>query len=332
MIGLDYLTAFQPLVGLSFLWAFACLTLRAMQAKGTPARSALALALLAVGGLATSYFIVFLFFYIGNNFVAAYYCFVAAVALWLAIEEGNWWWLVPGTLSALFFFLVRFEAPLFVLALLAVLLAHREVPYRVRLVVVLPLLVAMALWLSFLLAISTDASYAVLRNQNLLVLLGLFGLTAVAVLVSRYPPMERLLAAGPGILLLALAAFLVFLAFTASDHLASNFLSLGVNLINYGRWGPVWIIAAVLFTVVTTLRSGPKMGNLGPLIVIFMLIIVELGAIRSRPYRVGWGDSGNRIMLVVLPLLLFYVLVKFGGAMAAHRPAKKNIKFPWGPP
>ena len=58
---------------------------------------------------------------------------------------------------------------------------------------------------------------------------------------------------------------------------------------------------------------GPRLKSEGVWLEVLgggILLILLLGMIRSVPYRAGWGDSGNRMLVHLAPLAVMYTLVK----------------------
>jgi len=51
----------------------------------------------------------------------------------------------------------------------------------------------------------------------------------------------------------------------------------------------------------------------------FFGLILILGTMRI-PYRVGWGDSANRMMLYILPIIFFYFLLKILVSPSGRKP------------
>ena len=43
-----------------------------------------------------------------------------------------------------------------------------------------------------------------------------------------------------------------------------------------------------------------------------LLAVIYLLSFQRPPYHVGWGDTGNRMMLSAVPLLFFFLLVAYG--------------------
>ena len=94
-------------------------------------------------------------------------------------------------------------------------------------------------------------------------------------------------------------------------HMALVAYNIGCNMLFGGGWGIVW--PAVLFAVIVVARSHRSAMLEDKRIVFaasYLLLLFCLGALYDRPYTIGPYDSGNRLLLHALPLLV--------GALIAH--------------
>jgi hypothetical protein len=91
------------------------------------------------------------------------------------------------------------------------------------------------------------------------------------------------------------------------------------NLLVDGRWGPVWWLVIALPVALwiqpdwPTARSrsdspvdtGARTGNVWTgAIGAYVAMVALLGVVRSLPYRIGWSDSGNRMLVHVVPAIV----------------------------
>ena len=83
------------------------------------------------------------------------------------------------------------------------------------------------------------------------------------------------------------------------------------NLIATGYWGSFWWTFGPL--VVLMAIFGPRLKREDVWLEVLgggLLLILLLGVIRSSPYRLGWGDSGNRMLVHLAPLVVMYTVLK----------------------
>ena len=74
-------------------------------------------------------------------------------------------------------------------------------------------------------------------------------------------------------------------------------------------WGMIWIFTLVS---VILLRGAPHLyfaRILSSGVVSFFLLTILISYARV-PYRLGWGDSANRMFTHILPIALFYVTLR----------------------
>lgn len=83
------------------------------------------------------------------------------------------------------------------------------------------------------------------------------------------------------------------------------------NLLTTGSWGAVWwlLVPAIAMGIMT----GPTLEREDSWLLIllgFGGLVMILGGIRDFPFRAGFGDSGNRMMIHIVPLAFLFVIVK----------------------
>jgi hypothetical protein len=117
-------------------------------------------------------------------------------------------------------------------------------------------------------------------------------------------------------MLLALAAAIATapeVMVTAADHMFQNLFTIESLM-----WGytPVMLIALAILVARAPRVPFDRLFAYGiPLLLLFIYTIVRF----RDPYRVGWGDSGNRMLLHVVPLMFFYFALRLGPLLARDR-------------
>lgn len=315
-LGDGYLYAAQPAFAFTLLLTFFYLSQRAARQSFSEVRVALALALLATLALASTYFMVFQAFYIHNGLIAATYLFVAIVTFWLALCERNNVWLIFAILALTGYSISRTEAPLFALIFLALVVSTGQISYRVRLAFSLPYLIILVLWYLYLLRIM-GAGTDILDPKKTLVIIG--SLTAFCILIglSYYRWVERYFLPILHIFMLGVLLLILMVMFILKpEDMQISMTAIWQNMIINGRWGATWLIllGLLVFGLIQPRFSYERLFSYG--IPLFFALLLALGFMRA-PYRLGWGDSANRIITHIIPIIFLYTLLKYGHGMHA---------------
>jgi hypothetical protein len=314
-LGDDYLYAAQPAFAYAFALSYFYLSHRIMGHLLSNKRLALALSFLTSLVLFSTFFIVFQIFYIHNNLISAVYLFIGVSAFWLAPVEDKNSWVMLGVLALLGFSLARNEAPIFALIFLVPVISAGQIPYRIRLRSILPYLVTLILWYSYLLA-RMGAGTKILDPEKTLVIIGALAAFGILVIFSEHQWIKRfLLPHLPRIMLGALLLLLVLMAIQKPEHMKFSVYAFIKNFLGYGWWGITWIIFSFLLVFSLAAPRIPREEIFFYGITSFVSTLLALSYFRN-PYRLGWGDSANRMFTHVLPILILYVLMKTAQGLA----------------
>lgn len=340
-LGADYLAAAQPAFAFTFALVFFTLSWKVISHLLSNQRLLLALTVLTSLALFSTYFILFQAFYIHNSLISAVYLFTGVSCFWLAVREGEDSWMVLGMLALLGFSLARTEAPIFALIFLLLLLSTDRIPYRTRLISVLPALFFIASWYVFLLT-QMGTGTKILNPEKTLVIIAALVACGILVLLSELKWVKRfLLPYLPQIMLGILLLVLLVMAFYKPEHIKGSLYVSLLNTLRYGRWGLTWLVFSQLLLLVSIL--GPRLPGerfffFG--IPTFLCLLLAMVYFRN-PYRIGWYDSANRMLTHILPIVVLYVLMKAaqghsGSALPGTRDEKKGSSqlhsFPSGHP
>lgn len=125
---------------------------------------------------------------------------------------------------------------------------------------------------------------------------------------------------------LALFGLLLGVAFLVERRLLGRAVAaLNTNLFGgTGGWGPVWfwLVGLMLLTVLSADALRPRSWTRLLFFTITLFVILTFLASMSRGGRPGWGDSMNRIMLHIVPVIMWYiglVVARVVGDMLARR-------------
>jgi hypothetical protein len=308
-LGNDYLYAAQPAFAYTFILAFYFITQRIIGHLISNQRQVALLSLLTSLVLFSTYFIVFQFFYIHNSLISAAYLFLGVGGFWLAINEDESTWMILAMLGLLGFSLARNEAPLFALIFLVLIIGKDQIPYRDRLILILPYLGFLSLWYLYLLWNIGDGS-KILDPEKTLVLIGTLIIFGLLVGISESKWIKRFLLPNlPVIMLGSLVVLLIFMVIQKPNHMMLSAWIMIKNLFESGGWGITWLVFVFLLVI---LLPGPRVPWEGLFffgISSFIAMLLALVYFRN-PFRLGWGDSANRMLTHILPVIVLYVLMK----------------------
>lgn len=173
-------------------------------------------------------------------------------------------------------------------------------------------------WCGFCLCYAATLMPFVLQGDGEIVdLKSMVGLAFVACLPRIHHWMSATWAwppvwAVPGLGFLAVGGVLGFLACLDPAHQVENALTMAGN-IGTGGWGSTWLI--VLVPIVAAAAASRARTPLWYLLLTLLISVLVLGALRI-PYRAGWGDSANRILLHYFPLAILVGCTSFFALMA----------------
>lgn len=320
LLGEDYLYVTQPAFAITFLLTFFYLVFRAAMQSFFGKPVALFLALSTTLAIATTYFVIYQSFYIHNNFLSAIYLFVTLAVFWLAPREKNKVWLIFGVLALTGFSLLRTEAPLFALIFLALLISTGQLSYRQRLAVVLPYVTGLLLWYFWLL-FSIGEGTDILDPNRTIAIIAIMAVFGLSVGLSYFQWINRAFQLYvPWLMIGGLLSVLTFMVLQKPTHMFTSMENIGQNMIFYGWWGATWLIVIILFMIAFLQPSFPyeRLFSFG--IPAFFMLLLALGFMRI-PFKLGWGDSANRIITHILPIIFFYFSLKYGQGLHAVGPS-----------
>jgi hypothetical protein len=297
----DFLSGYQTILAVSLLVVVFFSSLKVLQERFSKLVS-LGISALLILLLCSKIFLNHSF-YIHNNLPAALLMFLCVYAFWNFIASDSSEWAILGVAGLIGFSFTRIEGPLYAALILLLVIGSKELPYRRILGLVLPYTTIALLWHLFLLTSVTQN--AILSQTNLLLIIAaLGGLTLLALASKWLIPLLNVL---PEIILALLASGLALLILIEPDHMITSLTHFWQNLTNIYFWGWTWFAVLAFVPFIYPDRSSlPRNRMLTFCFAGFVLIILALSIARN-PYRLGQTDSANRLMLQILPLILFAV-------------------------
>jgi hypothetical protein len=301
-LGIDLLTGAQPLFWLSLLGILAATAWQiSFHKRGI-------LTLLAVSLVATPYLLIFQSAYIHNSLVSATFLLLFMGAIFLSAREGCPRWLELAFLGLLGFTLARTEAPLF--AALAILLVASLFdrgplwPYFQRLTIIYA--ISTTTWYVVLMMLIGAGSDIMTPGRIGILIAATLGAAMVATCPANRLSMS--FRAWMPVIVVVTSLIANGLGYLwKPEHFLQNIDAIRSNLFFSGRWGAAWWTVAFVLPLLLSLNQGSKGRVLVAFFVAFSSLVILLGIMRI-PYRVGWGDSANRIFTHLLPLIALWTI------------------------
>jgi hypothetical protein len=246
-------------------------------------------------------------FYINTHIQMAAYLLIAVAGAWLAVS-GRSRWAVPAGLALAVTLTFRPEAPLVVVILLVTVAASRA-SQKIRLAMALPTLAVAALWYGLGLWPNAAGGDEISPTAPVFAGLVAIGLATLLCLVSgleRARPWARWLdVAGLAGLVLMLAFFVA----TEPGVFATSIESTARNLTRDGFWLLTWVAVVPLVLVALVVETVPD-GRMWTVPILgFALLYWALPYLREGAWRVGTGDSGNRILAHFLAVTVLFLVL-----------------------
>jgi hypothetical protein len=305
--GAGFSATVTPLFALSGLAVTGWLAWRTFERRGTPT-SVRWLLLGSIGLLivSTNRF-VFHAFYLNGHMFFAVFALVALGLSVLAIAEDEWTLLLPASLALAAVVPLRPEGLVTAAVLIVPALGCRSIPYAHRWRLLGPTLATAVLWNGVVwpqYAFDTDLGVFGPVYGNLVVAIGL----AAGLGVLGATKLTGLGRWGPVGLSAVLALYVASSAITEPDILRESLAAIGGNIAVEGLWGITWWILPLLIAGAwVTAHSEQTRLLLAPLPV-FALAIVAFAYLRGGAYRLGTGDSANRMLLHISLIAVLAVL------------------------
>jgi hypothetical protein len=258
-------------------------------------------------------------------------------ALLMLVVVGGGWMLVSNdsvsknalvtamvlSVGALVF--VRAESPILVLLMILPILLDRSVNYLPKVILLATLGLSTIAWQIFIAAVYLD--------QGLSVVFSVWGLLAFGILVLAAIPLLKwsfIMKRGRVILVLVHAILwlgLLVLFVREPEILIRSVSSTFENVVlGAGSWGLSLILIVVLLLIASFIPLKNSVNLRFPL-TSFIPLAFLLAYLRDGAYRVGDGDSLNRMWIQLVPVALMYLLVTVAiGERRRRSAATSNIQ------
>lgn len=312
----DYLYALYPIVAL-FLVLFLIYGLYApFEKKRISLNRHLAFSGLAALFLLSTYFILLNSFYVHSNLLYGFYTFIALFGLWRRLLGDHFAWLVISILALLASIFIRVEGPLVATIPIILLISNPKASFKDKMIYVLSVTLAVSAWfLKLFFVFSGFTGKKLTADRSLFVIL-LYLLCLLGLWLSEKTGWARLRRYVPPAMLYALALLWSYFIWTRGMslkggdlviHRYGNFL---INILRDGGWGVTWIALVFLFIAALFMARFEQESLFITYILSFAFLFNSLNLFRGG-FRTGWGDSGNRMLVHIIFILVFYIFLKF---------------------
>lgn len=308
-VKVEFLSSVQPLFFVSLLGLFFLGTNESARfvSKGkNPGLPLIGLASMLL--LGTTYTFAFQSVYIHNSMLSAVYLMIYFVGIIVARNRENEKALWVAVIGLLGFTLCRTEAPLFAaIAMIsgAYLLLDSPIAagFGRKLIFYTAIISA---WYGILVVSIGTGTDTLTPWRAGLQILALIVVTAAISLTASIKFLQRLIRFAPEILLsgaiLAASAAFVW----KSGHIVTSLHNVLENMFYSGFWSSSWTILALLLGLTFLGPASRLRDAILSFGVAFFVLVLVLVLFRV-PYRLGFGDSANRILTHLMPILLMGV-------------------------
>jgi hypothetical protein len=328
LIGNFYLRSITPLLAFSTLICLGWLSYEGFKNFSNDLRISYLFSSVAVFLLLTNNRFVFNAFYINGHMLTALYVLLLIGCGWLMIRNAD----VPvQTLMTLIILSIpvlivsRPEASLFVTISLIPILISQQVSWVKRALILVVLGISILAWYGFLWIKFSGEGEAVPLSVIAMSGLGLAALMTTPILSWRR--IDRLLRYSTVASESGLWLVLLVLAYRNPLPLRISISATIENVIlDAGGWGVSLVLIGFIGIAVLIVTKLPDRLILRFPLTTFIPLSFILAYLREGAYRVGHGDSLNRMFLHILPLAVLFIVLS---AASQHRSIPKELKRGW---
>jgi len=205
---------------------------------------------------------------------------------------------------------IRLEGLLFMALLLFAIFSHGYFSKKQIIKLTAAALTAPIIWFGRLLIEGNRGDIISPKTIILMLILSL-----MPSLLATFKFTKQLSVLMPQVVTIGLSVIWSFYLLTSDKAVESSLVILS-NLFATGYWGSFWWTFGPIALVLVVF--GPRIRDENVWLELTAggtLTVLLLGAIRTNPYRIGWGDSGNRMIFHLAPIVLLYIFAKIGTSL-----------------
>jgi len=234
--------------------------------------------------------------------------FIATALLWIADADSDPALVPVAFLALTALALQRTETPIVAALFLVLRLADTRLPRRLITACVACFVAVVSIWYEAIARFASPESAFLTPTRSRLVWAGLV-LCLLWWIAGEMRIIRRLNRFIPALVAAAVLLALAIAFATKTDHMLTSLSSWYQNLSSLEQWGQTWYLLAAMTVVALVAKAPPFPHAFSIGIPAYLGGILLLSAI-SIPYRVGVGDSANRMAVHVVPIIFFYLAIK----------------------
>jgi hypothetical protein len=308
--GRGYVSFWTPLLAVSTFGSMAWFALDGLRSLGVSTRLRWTIVVPTVAFALTANRVLFHVFYVNGHMLFASLLLGAVGLGWLAVRNRSWILLVPSSVMFAAIVPLRAESKLVVGAFLVAFLSATVVPLRWRWALLGPSLAAVAVWDGWMLPrLLEDPSFESMEAPMSEIVVAL-ALVALVVLsgIDRSGRLERF---APTFMIVTLVVVLAGFVLTDPPLIVETIRGTATAMTVTGYWSTFWLISIPLF-VVAAVIGFVQDRFIVPGIVAFAVLLPILAYLRGSPFGDHVGDSANRMIMHVAPLVLLSIMMAAG--------------------
>jgi len=313
LFGNDYTGCIQPVISICFFGLFLYFAGRSLKQNKVKNWISIIFLVILMSILLTSKAITIFTTYIHTNFDTGVFLALAMISLLYAINEKNDAWLFFCSLFFLTFVFTRVENIIFAVVIITACLADGKIENRKIRKVFLPSLIAQLVWFYVIQSLQSNVFTDQLSPKMIKIVMVGIVLLIFMLFFVEFQTIKRIIQGNffkiyPYLLILVFLSLLII----QWSNTVNNIKIVAQNLYFAGLWNTTWWFITIVGIYV--IINGPKIPHEQfyiYLISTFITTIFLLGAFRM-PYHLNFGDSANRMVAHILPIILYYLIEKIG--------------------
>ncbi|MDH3500795.1 MAG: hypothetical protein OEM97_11775, partial [Acidimicrobiia bacterium] len=313
--GRGYVAVITPMLALSGAATMVWLSSEAFTSVRTPRKWRLLLLVTGVAALISTNRFVFASFYVNGHMLFAVMALIGVGAAWLGTVRRMPALLLPAGLAFAALVPIRAESTIVAAVLLLPFVARGRLGTHALSLLVTPFVAAVIMWHGFAFPrLVSEADPGWFGPSRGPLFIGIFVCTAC---LGRRTRIGGFMADNASrIALLGLLGYTTVSAVRRPDILIDSITATIDNMFRLGLWSLFWwMLTPVLLTVVVAkvrFRYSEvwSSGLLG-----FAVALMALPYLRGVAYRGGWEDSGNRMLLHIVLVVVAYLIVMGAAAI-----------------
>lgn len=259
--------------------------------------------------LATCYFWIFQSVWIMNNVFTAILLSLTILFVWQYKITKNDIWIKLSFMSILSFIFTRVESPLYGVVLIVV-ISSLDIPRdKVKKYTIFYGLVMLLWYLKVFVYTGLKGGGDFLTINRAIPIMILYILFLVYLMLENkitfmiHKYLKQILICA---MMLVVALFFIF----KNQFAINNIFIICKNIMNDGGWGYTIFLIIVLYCLTVFMPDYKNRNFIECIIQSYLLFLLILFMFRKYPLRLGFGDSGNRMITHILPIIIFDLLLK----------------------